>query len=262
MTSQIARILKDADPHHPRLSQARHPVPRHHHPAGRRRGLPPGGGRAGAALRRRARSTRWRASRRGASSSAARWPTSFRPASCPLRKKGKLPHETVAHRLRAGIRRRRDGDARGRGEAGREGAAGRRPDRHRRHGRGGGEAAARRSAPMWSPPCFVIDLPDLGGAEKIRGAGRAGAHADVVRRALTVPGARASCPFLETRRLGRGKNGQDARAPGNPLQIRALPVMRPRPRDQTPLEAMREQPNRPPQAAFLFDPVKEDTKCP
>ena len=35
----------------------------------------------------------------------------------PIRKKGKLPHKRVQHRLFARIRHRRDGDARGRGGA-------------------------------------------------------------------------------------------------------------------------------------------------
>ena len=35
--------------------------------------------------------------------------------------------------------------------------------------------------------CFIIDLPDLGGAAKAARDGRAGAHADVVRGALVSP---------------------------------------------------------------------------
>ena len=34
--------------------------------------------------------------------------------------------------------------------------------------------------------CFVIDLPELGGADKLRKLGRAGAHADLVRGALSA----------------------------------------------------------------------------
>ena len=60
------------------------------------RGLPPGGGRARRAVRRPARSTRWPASRRAASSWAARSPHRLGAGFVPLRKKGKLPHETRA----------------------------------------------------------------------------------------------------------------------------------------------------------------------
>ena len=81
------------------------------------------------------RSTRWPASRRAASSSAARWRTSCRPASCRSARRASCPTRPCQHRLFAGIRPRRDGDARGRGGARRARHPGRRPHRHRRHRR-------------------------------------------------------------------------------------------------------------------------------
>ena len=86
----------------------------------------------------------------------------------PIRKKGKLPHKRVSHRLFAGIRPRRDGDARGCGREGRPRDPGRRPDRHRRHRRRARSSCCASSAREVLAACFIIDLPELGGADKLR----------------------------------------------------------------------------------------------
>ncbi len=89
----------------------------------------------------------------------------------PLRKKGKLPHKTLAveYALEYGsdvlemhhdaMRPRGAGDARGR------------PDRHRRHRRGRAQAAPRCGGRRGRRLPFVIDLPELGGAELLRRQG-------------------------------------------------------------------------------------------
>ena len=90
----------------------------------------------------------------------------------PLRKKGKLPHTTVRWTTRwntASTRSRCTPTP----AAGRAGAAGRRPDRHRRHRRGAVKLL-RRAGARCVAACFVIDLPELGGADKLR-ARQAGA---------------------------------------------------------------------------------------
>ena len=88
----------------------------------------------------------------------------------PLRKKGKLPHQTraVEYALEYGsdsMEMHLDAVARGR-----EGDAGRRPDRHRRHRSGGGRAAAPGRRQLMAA-AFVVDLPELGGAARLRAAG-------------------------------------------------------------------------------------------
>ena len=93
----------DTHPHHSRLSQAGHHVPRHHHLAGQSARLPPRGGRAGAALCRHPQSTRWRGWKRAASSWAARWRISSPCGFVPIRKKGKLPYTVIGEDLRPGI---------------------------------------------------------------------------------------------------------------------------------------------------------------
>ena len=86
----------------------------------------------------------------------------------PIRKKGKLPFKrvTIGYSLEYGIdemEMHEDAVVRGRARD-----PGRRPRRHRRHSGSRRQAAANRSAPTSLAACFIIDLPDLGGAEKIR----------------------------------------------------------------------------------------------
>ena len=112
MTSTRPRIRPARrDPHHPGLSQARDHVPRHHHAARQRARVPPRGRRTGAALGRHRRSTRSPASRRAASSSAARWRIRCRPASCRSARRAscRTRRVRIAYSLEYGTRR--DGDA-------------------------------------------------------------------------------------------------------------------------------------------------------
>ncbi len=88
----------------------------------------------------------------------------------PLRKKGKLPHRTRRGGVRAGIRRRTPWRCTWTRWRRRAGDAGRRPDRHRRHGAGAVKLLRKAGAEVVAAG-FVIDLPDLGGAEKLRALG-------------------------------------------------------------------------------------------
>ncbi len=107
------------------------------------------------------------ASRRVASFWAAPSPTSLPPASCPIRKKGKLPHETVrvAYSLEYGldeIEMHRDGVARGERIILVDDliATG-----------GTAEAAVKLLRSLGAQilaACFVIDLPDLGGSRRLQ----------------------------------------------------------------------------------------------
>ena len=112
-------------------------------------------------------SIRWRGSRRAASSWAARWPHQLSSGFVPIRKKGKLPHKTVsiAYALEYGT------------------------DEMEIHvdaikpgdrvllvddliATGGTACAAvnllRRIGAEVVAACFVIDLPEIGGAQKLR----------------------------------------------------------------------------------------------
>ena len=102
----------------------------------------------------------------------------------PIRKKGKLPHTVGLHRLFARIRARRDGDARGRGGAGRARDPGRRPHRHRRNGSAAVQLLRRMGADVVAA-VFVIDLPDARRSGQAARPRRAGAHADLVRGTLS-----------------------------------------------------------------------------
>ena len=72
--------------------------------------------------------------------------------------------------LFARIRARPHGDARGCGNSRGTGDPGRRSDRDRGNGGGGDQAPARMGAEVVAA-CFVIDLPDLGGAAKLEALG-------------------------------------------------------------------------------------------
>ena len=88
----------------------------------------------------------------------------------PIRKRGKLPHETVrvAYSLEYGVdEMEMHTDA---VRAGEKVLLHRRSHRHGRH-RDGGGAVAKTAGAQVCAACFVIDLPELGGAARLRAAG-------------------------------------------------------------------------------------------
>ena len=121
----------------------------------------------------------------------------------PIRKKGKLPHETRAHRLLARIWPRRDGDARRRD---REGERVILVDDLIATG-GTAEAAVkllRHSAPTCSPPASS-SICRTSAARQAAQARRAGAHADCVRGALIperVTSRSGACACRRARAVG------------------------------------------------------------
>ena len=140
------------DPHHSGLSEARDHVPRHHHAARRCARLPPRGRRAGAALARARRSTRSPGIEARGFILGGAVAHQLSAGFVPIRKKGKLPHETVriAYSLEYGVdEMEMHADAVGQGRARHPG---RRPDRHRRHGDARRCSCCARSAPRSSPP--------------------------------------------------------------------------------------------------------------
>jgi len=84
--------------------------------------------------------------------------------------KGQAAAQAGQHRLFAGIRPRRDGDARGCRGRGREGYPGGRSDRDRGTAEGAVKLLKQQGADVLAA-CFIIDLPELGGADKIRKLG-------------------------------------------------------------------------------------------
>ena len=100
----------------------------------------------------------------------------------PLRKKGKLPWKTIGqeYTLEYGvdiIEMHEDAIRPGRAHPDR-----RRPDRHRRHGRGRGQARQRSGGEIVGA-AFIIDLPELGGMKKLDGARHQEPRADGLRGA-------------------------------------------------------------------------------
>ena len=89
----------------------------------------------------------------------------------PIRKRGKLPHETVrvAYSLEYGVdEMEMHTDAI---RAGERVLLHRRPHRHRRHRHGGRVSCCKSAGAQVCAACFVIDLPGLGGAARLRAAG-------------------------------------------------------------------------------------------
>ena len=140
------RLAEGAHPRHPRLPQAGRRVQGHHAAPRRRRRLPLHRRRPRRSLRRSDASTRCSASRPGASSSPRRSRTASAPASCPVRKAGKLPWEIEQeeYALEYGtdlLEIHRDAV-----RAGRAGADRRRRAGHRRHRRAPPSASSSSSA--------------------------------------------------------------------------------------------------------------------
>ena len=140
------------DPHHSGLSQARDHVPRHHHAARQRARVPPRGRRAGAALGRledrqgrRHRGARLHPRRRGGAPGVGRASCrSARRASC------RTSAVRIAYSLEYGLdEMEMHEDAVAKGD---RVDPGRRSDRHRRHRRGRGQAAAPARRARCSPP--------------------------------------------------------------------------------------------------------------
>ena len=89
----------------------------------------------------------------------------------PIRKRGKLPHETVrvAYSLEYGVdEMEMHKDAI---RAGETVLLHRRPHRHGRHGHRRGRTLLKSAGAQVCAACFVIDLPGLGGAARLRAAG-------------------------------------------------------------------------------------------
>ena len=158
-----------ADPHHSRLPQARDPVSRHHDPARTRAGLPPAPWTASSSPSAAARSTRWPASRRAASSSAPPWRIELVVGLRPGPQARQAARRDHRRGLRARVRHRPGRDPRRAFEPGERVlliddliATG-----------GTAEAAVhlieRRGGTIVGC-AFVIDLPDLGG-RAARGSG-------------------------------------------------------------------------------------------
>ena len=241
MNSPGISTSRDAIRTIPGLSQAGHHVPRHHHAARQCARLPPRGRRIGAALGRHRRSTRSPASRRAASSSAARWRISSRPASCRSARRASCRTRRSASPIRSNTASTRWRCTTTRWSPGERVllvddliATG-----------GTAEAAVkllRKIGAEVVAACFVIDLPDLGGADEAAQARRAGPHADRVRGALSVRGVlpgtrrrgRVALPWVPTSlaRCGRaGRSGPHGpcvvalgrRRPKGPLRRRTDP---------------------------------------
>ena len=168
-------------PHHSGLPEARDHVPRHHHAPGQRACVSPRGRRTGPALggiedRQGGghRGARLHPGRRGGA------PGLGRLRADP--QEGQAAAQAGVDRLFAGIRPRRDGDARGRGGGGRPCRSGGRSDRHRRDRGGRGQA----SAPTWRPGASGLLHHRSAGSRRRRQAAQArrpGAHAHYLRGA-------------------------------------------------------------------------------